>query len=185
MADNAKEMYPTSEVDLLCAQLNCGEITRLGFVEECAKLTSRQVACSRAGLWVFIDSPQGRLLRCEGVYDRVADTVVQVPDESEERSGPYFLELERAGYVLANDARTHPATRSFFEDHLQSNGVQSLMAAAFSLNGRLFGAFTCTEVDQAVTWTQRQLAILTKIGSRATLALASSPRFLNSMLAPL
>lgn len=178
-------MYLTPEVDILCARLNCGDIPRQRFVEECAKLTSRQVDCSRAGLWVFIDSPQGRLLRCQGVHDRVNDTIVQVEDESEEKSGPYFLELERCGHVLANDARTHPATRSFFEDHLKSSGVQSLMAAAFSLNGRLFGAFTCTQVDAPVAWSQRQLAILTKIGSRATLALASSPRFLDSMLAPL
>jgi GAF domain-containing protein len=178
-------MYPTSEVDFLCAQLNCGEISRQRFVEECARLTSRQVACSRAGLWVFIDSPKGRLLRCEGVYDRVNDRLVQVADESEEKSRPYFLELERSGHVLASDARTHPATRSFFADHLRSNGVQSLMAAAFSLNGRLFGAFTCTQVAEPMMWSQRQLAILTRIGSRATLALASSPRFMDSMLAPL
>ena len=178
-------MYPSSEVDFLCARLNCGEIPRQRFVEECAKLTTRQVGCSRAGLWVFVDSPQGRLLRCEGVYDRVNDRLVQVADESEERSGPYFLELERSGHVLANDARTHPATRSFFEDHLQSTGVQSLMAAAFSLNGRLFGAFTCTQVGEPMAWSQRQLAILTKIGARATLALASAPHFLESMLAPL
>jgi GAF domain-containing protein len=178
-------MYPSSEVDLLCARLNSGDITRQRFVEECVRLTSRQIACSRAGLWVFVDSPGGRLLRCEGVYDRINDRVVQVADESEERSGPYFRELERSGHVLANDARTHPATRSFFEDHLQSTGVRSLMAAAFSLNGRLFGAFTCTQVAEPMAWSQRQLAMLTKIGSRATLALASSPRFLDSMLAPL
>jgi hypothetical protein len=59
------------------------------------------------------------------------------------------------------------------------------MAAALSLNGRLFGAFTCTQVAEPMAWSQRQLAMLTKIGSRATLALASSPRFLDSMLAPL
>jgi GAF domain-containing protein len=178
-------MYVTSEVDLLCARLHCGDISRQRFVEECVRVTCRQVGCSRTGWWVFVDSPKGRLLRCEGVYDRLTDRLVKVPDESEERSLPYFVELERAGHVLAHDACTHPATRSFFEDHLQSSGVRSLMAAAFSLNGQLFGAFTCTQVAQPVTWSQRQLGILTKIGSRATLALASTPRFLDSMLAPL
>jgi hypothetical protein len=50
----------------------------------------------------------------------------------------------------------------------------------------MFGAFTCTQIDETMNWPIRQLSILTRIGSRATLALASaSPNQLSSWLAPL
>lgn len=179
-------MTSAATIDDICARLYSGAITRGAFIEGCVRLACQQVACSRVGLWVFMDSGQGRLLHCLGLYDRAADRMCRVRDETEAQAGPYFRELERAGHVVANDARHHRATRDFFDDHLRETGVQSLMAAAFSLNGKLFGAFTCTQVGEPMVWSPRQLGTLMKIGSRATLALAAaSPRQLDSLFSPL
>lgn len=179
-------MRNSPEVDEICARLYRGEITRDAFIEECVRLACRQVGCSRVGLWIFIDSERGRVLRCLGMYDGIGDRMCSVADETESDARPYFAELESAGHVLANDARNHPATRDFFQNHLNANGVRSLMAAAFALNGKLFGAFTCTQVGEPMAWAPRQLVTLTKIGTRATLALAAaSPRQLDSFFSPL
>ena len=90
------------------------------------------------------------------------------------------------GNVMATDARTHPATRAFFDGSFADRGLVSLMAAAFTLNGRLFGAITCTQLHEQMAWSHRQLGILTKIGSRVTLALAgSSTTQLDSLLGSL
>lgn len=179
-------MILMSEIDEICARLSSHEITRHEFVEQCVRFASRYVGCSRAGLWIFIESSEGRRLRCLGIYDRDEGRVLQVADEFEHKSGTYFAELERVGHVMANDVRTHPATSGFYEDNLRANDVRSLMAAAFSLNGHLFGAFTCTQVGEPMNWSIRQLAMLSKIGSKATLALAgASPTQLASLMAPL
>ena len=142
------------------------------FVEVCVRRVNQHVGCSRTGLWVFDEVDGGRALRCLGIFDRAKDRIVQAPPETERAAGLYFAALVHEGRVVANDARTHPATRAFFDEKLQQSGVQSLMACAFSLNGSLFGAFTCTQTDHPVTWSRRQLTVLTKISSHATLALA-------------
>ncbi len=175
-----------SEVEAACAGLSGRDSSREEFVEECVRITARAVGSTRAGLWVFANSERGRLMRCLGMYDHRKTAMVAVADRSEDGAAAYFAELDRVGHVVARDARSHPATKSFFDGRLSDRGVRSLMAASFSLNGRMFGAFTCTQIDEPMNWSIRQLAILTRIGSRATLALASSsPNQLTSWLAPL
>lgn len=109
-----------------------------------------------------------------------------VPDESEREARPFFKALEESGYVLAADVYTDPATREFFVGRSGRSRVESLMAAAFALNGKLYGALTCTQVGGRLNWTPKQLALLRQIGSRTTLALANvSPSQLNSLWASL
>ena len=125
-------------------------------------------------------------MRCLGIFDRAQRVMLNVEDRTEHGAGPYFDELERMGHVMAADARLDPATRAFFDGSFAERGLVSLMAAAFSLNGKLFGAFTCTQLNEPMPWSYRQLGILTKIGSRVTLALAgTSANQLNSLFGTL
>jgi hypothetical protein len=174
------------KIDELCTQLNMGVITRGSFLEQCSRVAAEQIGCSRAGVWIFLETERGRQMRCLGIYDRAQGRMLKVEDRTELSAGPYFDELERMHHVMAHDARSHPATREFFDGSFADRGLVSLMAAAFSLNGRLFGAITCTQLHEPMAWSIRQLGILTRIGSRVTLALAnSSPNQLNSLLMPL
>ena len=131
------------------------------------------IGCSRAGIWLFEDAAEGRLLRCLGIYDRSKNRMTLAPNETSRQVGAYFAALEQTGHVLAVEARSHPATAGFFSEQLSVNGVRSLLASAFSINGRLFGAFTCTQVDRTMNWTPFQLALLKRIGARVSLALAN------------
>jgi hypothetical protein len=45
------------------------------------------------------------------------------------------------------------------------------MDMSFSVNGVLFGTFSCEQLGTPVDWTQRQLQVLRKIASRASLTL--------------
>lgn len=120
------------------------------------------------------------------MYDSSSDVMVSVKDRWESGAGPYFEELSRRGHVMAHDARTHPATKSFFEADLRTRGVRSLMAVAFALNGSLYGALTCTQLVEATRWTPKQLGTLTRIGSRISLALAAaSPHQLDTFIGAL
>lgn len=179
-------MSYTAEVDALCIRLRSGDLDRQHFVEECARLACHAVGCSRCGLWVFAETASGRVLQCLGMYDRASNRMVQVEDRLQEDSDTYFAALQEHGHVIAVDAESNPATRRFFDAGLRPHGVRSLMSAAFALNGRLFGAFTCSQVGERANWSKQQLAILTRIGSRATLALASvSPNQLRTLFGDL
>ena len=179
-------MINIPKIDDLCARLRSGDLEREAFIEACVRLTAEVVRCSRTGLWIFSGADGHRRLHCLAMFDQASNRSVKVEDRSENGAGPYFDELDRRGHVLAHDARTHPATRGFFERDLRERNVHSLMAAAFSFNGRLYGALTCTQLGQPVRWSAMQLATLTRIGSRVTLTLAScSSHQLDTLTGPL
>ena len=159
----------------LCSDFDRRELSHARFMEECTRLIAAVIGCSRVGIWLFEDVPDGRALRCLSFYDGTKDRMTRVPDETSAQVGAYFEALEQVGHVLANDARTHPATAGFFSDKVGVNGVSALMAASFSVNGCLFGAFTCTQT-QVTEWSPAQLANLKRMGARVSLALANASR---------
>ena len=165
-----------AEMRSLCAQLADGRCDRATFLERCARLTNATVGCSRTGIWMFVDTAEGRILRCLAMYDAVNRRMAHVPDETNE-VGAYFKALEEDGYVVASDAHEHPATAGFFAQRLGARGVRSLLASSFSVNGQVFGAFTCTQVGEKMAWSAKQLAALRLIGGPASLALFKESRF--------
>ena len=174
------------EIDVLCGRLRDHSQSRQEFIENVVRLTSAKVGCSRAGLWTFARSEHGRRMQCLAMYDQTVHQIVAASDRSESGAEAYFEELARKGHVIAHDAQTYPATRGFFERKAPGRTVRSLMAASFALNGELFGALTCTQLETPVHWSPIQFAMLSRIGARATLALASiSPNQLDTFLGPI
>ncbi len=169
-------MLQVLDVQAICGQFDRREISHLQFVEKCARMIGDAIGCSRAGIWVFLDTEQGRVLRCLGIHDRVRDRMVLAPDEAGSQVPAYFRALEQVGHIVASEARTHPATAGFFSSHPRPNAVHSLLAVSFSVNGELFGTFSCTQLDEVRYWTAAQLAMLKRIGARASLALAGATR---------
>ncbi|MDP3823534.1 MAG: GAF domain-containing protein [Burkholderiales bacterium] len=168
-------MTDYSDVQTLCGQFDRKELGASSFLEKCTRLIAAIIGCDRVGVWLFEEAADGRVLRCLSLYDGIKDRTTLVPDETSVQVGAYFEALERVGHVVANDARTHPATAGFFSERVSGNGVRSLMAASFSVNGCLFGAFTCTHVGIA-EWSPVQLATLKRTGARVSLALANASR---------
>jgi len=169
-------MATLAEVRRLCADFDHREIKRTAFLDQCTRLVAAAIGCSRAGIWVFQGERPELRLRCLAMYDAVNDRAAEVPDEEGPQVAEYFLALEKTGHVMATDAQKHFATAGFFEKKLQANDVRSLLAAAFSINGRLYGAFTCTQVGSEMEWSRQQLSALRAMGSRVSLALANAER---------
>ena len=161
-------------LQVLCGQIDRGEIGTNEFVQRCTRHVAKEIGCSRAGIWLFVDTSEGRVMRCIGIYDATRDRSVAASDQDGPQVSAYFDALANAGHVVAIDARSHPATAGFFDSKLAVNNVHSLMAASFGVNGKLFGAFTCTEVGQPMQWNSRQLAMLKEIGARSSLALSGA-----------
>ena len=174
------------EIDQLAACLRSGLLDRDQFLEASVRLACVKVNCCRTGLWKFVAPDGRRQLKCLAMYDKAGDRMVQVEDRSEDGATAYFDELQRRGHVLAHDARSHAATKAFFETDLRPRGVRSLMAVCFALNGKLYGALTCTQISAEIRWTPTQLGTLLRIGARISLGLAgASPRQLDTFIAPL
>lgn len=158
----------------VCARLDRGEIDRTQFLESFTRELAALIGCSRAGVWMYVDTVDGRALRCMAMYDRTRDHMVEATDMSTAYAQVYFDALEREGAVVAPDARNDPTTRVFLDTYLLPLDIHSILDVSFSVNGVMFGIFSCEQVGQPAKWTQRQLQWLRQIGSRASLTLLNA-----------
>jgi GAF domain-containing protein len=155
----------------LCSRLDRGDVDRTQFLEGFTREMARLVACTRAGLWLFVDGPDGRTLRCMATYDVAGDRMVPLDEIPTTAVGPYFDALLREGCVVASDAQLHLATQGFADEYLKPLDIRSLLDVCFSVNGVLFGTFRCEQVGLPRQWTQREVQLLRQIGSRVSLSL--------------
>lgn len=167
-------MADLTDLQRIAGRLESGDIDSAQFLELFTRFMAEHIGCSRAGVWIFVDTPAGRTLRCVAMYDAGADRMVGCTDLSNSTVGAYFDALEQEGVINAPDALTHPALRGFATTYLLPLDVRSVLEVCFSVNGQVFGVFSCEQVGEAVVWTQRQLQALRQIGSRASLSLMHS-----------
>lgn len=154
----------------VCGRLDSGDIDYVQFLELFTRELAREMACTRAGIWIFVGGERSRILHNIAMYDASRDRMVGASDIEGSAVTAYFDALLRDGCVVAPDALTHPATVGFRED-LQRLDIRSLMDVCFSGNGSLFGAFSCEQVGKQVDWSPRQLQRLRQIGVMASLTL--------------
>ena len=158
----------------ICARHDRGEIDRTQFLEAFTRQMVALIGCSRAGVWMFVDTAHGRALRCMAMYDRTRDHMVEATDMSTALAPKYFDALLRDGWVVASDARHDPVTVAYLDSYLLPLDIHSILDVSFSVNGVTFGIFSCEQVGQPVRWSQRQLQWLRQIGSRASLTLLNA-----------
>jgi hypothetical protein len=159
------------DLQVISGRLERGEIDSAQYLEQLMRFVARQIGCSRAGLRLFVETAAGRALRCVAMFDASLDRMVTAIDIPSPADGLYLECLQRDGSVSASQALTDPVTSGALRPYLQACNVVSLMDMSFSVNGVLFGTFSCEQLGSPVDWTQRQLQALRKIASRASLTL--------------
>jgi PAS domain S-box-containing protein len=118
-------------------------------------LVTQQVAAAlgvaRASVWIF-DESHSRIV-CEQLwsegrsYGRTGAELLR----SEHRA--YFEALEALVPVRADDAVTHPATRSFAEGYLRPLGIASMIDMPLRIGATVAGVLCCEHVGKPRRWT--------------------------------
>ena len=160
-----------ADLQTISGRLERGEIDSAQYLEQLMRFVAAQIGCTRAGLRLFIDTPAGRALRSVAMYDAAQDRMVGAADIVHAGSDPYLERLQHEGNVTASDAAIDPVTAGVLREYVADNAIVSLMDMSFSVNGVLFGTFSCEQTGTPVDWSQRQLQSLRKIASRASLTL--------------
>ena len=160
-----------ADLQIISGRLERGEIDSAQYLEQLMRFVAAQIGCTRAGLRLFIETPDGRALRSVAMYDAAQDRMVAPADIVHAGTDPYLERLQHEGYVTAPDAATDPVTAGALREYVLGNAIVSLMDMSFSVNGVLFGTFSCEQLDKRAEWTQRHLQSLRKIASRASLTL--------------
>lgn len=159
------------DLQVISGRLERGEIDSAQYLEQLMRFVARQIGCSRAGLRLFVETTEGRALRCVAMFDAGLDRMVTAVDIPSPADGLYFECLQRDGSVSASQALIDPVSAGALREYLRACNVVSLMDMSFSVNGVLFGTFSCEQLGSPVDWTQRQLQALRKTASRASLTL--------------
>lgn len=164
----------------LAHRLADGEIDARGYLTALAAQLTRWVGCSRAGLWVFVDTARGPALQCVAMVDTRAGERVVLPTDMVASEHPaYFESLLDEGCVVADDVLTHPAVASYLDEYLRPEDVRSLLDVCHSVNGELFGVVTCEQVGTKAQWSARQLQTVRQVVARAGLTLREASRSLG------
>ncbi len=164
-------MPDPNDLQRICGLLDRQEIDRHRFLEELTRFMARDIGCSRAGVRMLIETPNGPALRSIAMHDAAVDSLVSVPDLPADGTRLYIEALRQDGSVVAPVTSMHPATASYQADYLASQDVQSLLDVGFSVNGTLYGSFSCEQVGSTQAWTPQQLTRLRQIASRVSLTL--------------
>src|SRR5487761_1924754 len=126
-------MSVQSELQVISGRLERGEIDSAQYLEQLMRFVAAQVGCARAGLRVFVDTAEGRALRCVAMYDAATDRMVTAIDIQQAGGGAYYERLQRDGSVIA--ARHDAISVGPLRDYFEASKVASLMDIGFSVNG--------------------------------------------------
>jgi GAF domain-containing protein len=155
----------------ICGLLERGEIDSAQFLELFTRRMAADIGCSRAGVRMLVGTDLGAALRSMAMHDTTTNTNLRVPDMTSTDPSPYFDALLRDGCVMAPDCKSHVATAPFLESYLDPMDVRSLLDVSFSVNGALYGCFSCEQVGDVQQWTPHQVKLLRRMASRVSLAL--------------
>jgi hypothetical protein len=157
-------------IQRICGLLDRGEIDHVRFMEQFTRRVTEDIGCSRAGVRMLVHSSDGAALHCLEMFDAVNARSVKVPNMVSAHPEPYFDMLLHHGYIVAPDCRRNPAT-AIFADYFEPLDVRSLLDVGFSVNGVLYGTFSCEQVGTTQAWMPAQLQWLRQMASRVSLTL--------------
>ena len=164
-------MPDPSDLQEISGRLERGEIDSAAFLDQLMRFVAAQIGCPRTGLRLLIDGPNGRTLRCIAMFDATVDRMIGAADISYGPDEPYFERLLHDGSVMMMRKPGDPVNVGALGEYLAAGEISAVMDMSFSVNGVLYGAFTCEQLGEPVEWTQRQLQALRRIASRASLTL--------------
>ncbi len=115
----------------------------------------------RCGIWFFDDSRThlDELVTCI----RSGDRLESGRRLKRERYPAYFTALESGRALVANDARTHPATCEFADSYLDPAGITAMLDAPLYQGGRLIGAICAEHVGGRRVWRSAEIAFLASV----------------------
>lgn len=165
-------MADQPDLQVIAGRLERGEIDSAQFLDQLMRFVAAQIGCPRAGLRLLVDGRNGRTLRCAAMYDASVDRMVSAADIAHGPGDLYFERLQRDGNVTALRKADDAVNSGALGAYLANGNITAVMDMGFSVNGVLFGTFSCEQLaEPPVEWTQRQLQFLRKIASRASLTL--------------
>jgi signal transduction histidine kinase len=140
-------------------------------LERVARLSAEQLSVERVGIWLFDDEARSAL-SLRFLYElskntHTRDVLTIRPD----RYPAYFAALEDRRAIVADDARSHPATRELERDYFEPNGIASMLDAPIFRRGAVIGIVCHEHVGPIRTWVPREIDFAASVADMVTIHL--------------
>jgi GAF domain-containing protein len=163
-----------SQLQDIASAFYAGKVTRDEARSGVIDVIFGRLHCSRVSLWRF-DGEAGDLsLLCfaSKAAGGVLDTTPGQLRESEYRD--YFDSLVGTGMFVSVDAMADPLLQPMRDNYLVPYHVQSLLDAAFMVNGRAYGMVCCEQTDRVRRWRTDEVLALRAMVSKLALLMAGA-----------
>jgi len=147
-----------------------------GSLKEILAVVCTTLRLDRASYWSML--PDGRGLRCELVHraDSGADPAPAADSVAAAEHPAYFSAIVANEIIAAEDAASHPATRSLAPGYLRPLGIAATLDAPVWLDGRVVG-MVCSEVTSGLRlWQPEEIDFASGIATMIALAIEASQR---------
>jgi diguanylate cyclase (GGDEF)-like protein len=117
------------------------------FVDQKSALTAiitaaaKQLELARVSVWLF--NKDKTAILCQAMYNQGEIDLSQSSLESKGHPN-YFKTISSIGFISADNAHTHSATKEFLENYLLPNDISSMLDAPIYIQGEIIG-ITCFE----------------------------------------
>src|SRR5262245_21960798 len=133
------------------------------------KLIACTLGLERVGIWLF--EQDRRMLRCVCLYQRSADTHGSGQTLNTADVPAYAAALETHRAIVADDARTDPATRDLRTIYLEPLGITSMLDAPLLGHGEVVGVVCHEHVGPPRQWTDAETSFAASVADIVALAM--------------
>jgi signal transduction histidine kinase len=128
----------------------------------------------RVGVWFF--DPAGSRLVCHDLFTTKTRTHVKGHALDMTRYPTYAKALTERRAIVADDARSHHATRELTATYLTEWGITSMLDAPIIRKGRVMGVICHEHVGPARRWSEKEIDFAGSSGDLAALILEQAER---------
>lgn len=132
---------------------------------------SQNVDANRVSIWFFSEARDS--IQCQCFFDSDTDTFLHGQILTAEDHPEYFKTILTEQFIVAPDARTHPATRAFTESYFRPNGIVSLLDHIIHRRYVPVGVICCENAHEHRDWTQEDQSYLLQISTLLSFGLAA------------
>lgn len=139
------------------------------------KTVAKVMDTERVSLWMFEDKPV-KGLRCIDLYERdinrhQRDTFIAASDYPN-----YFSALHEGRVIDASQANTDIRTSEFSQGYLKPAGIQSMLDAPISLEGKMVGVLCYESVGKIRNWHADDIVFAREVAAQVAQVISNSRR---------
>ena len=144
------------------------------FFQYTADRIAETLGTARVSIWLFDETHSA--IVCKALFPSMGHTHESGARLSAADYPVYFQAISNHESILADDARTHPATREFTASYLDPLGITSMLDLPIRVGGTLAGVLCCEHTGPARQWTQEEHKFAMSAASYVMLALEQAER---------